>query len=214
MEWLKLDLLASQNVYAAAALLQGMTRLEFSKARSSWLQEWVKTPAIKCAFPQLQQLVVRTVTSVDESVPTVTDMLPLLQSMAEQPLELLHITLGEPVTCGVAAMIRLSRLQQLRELDVQCAYLRYEEDTAMDWSDQVSFASFTPNCLPYLHSVALRNVKLSAESVVAIAFCRSSAAHVALDPHRSPVPSRRHLRHHRRLLPARRGGEHRGAIPR
>ena len=92
------------------------------------------------------------------------DMLPFFQAMAERPLRLLDIRTAEPITFGEAAVAELARCHRLRELLIAAVSASY-----MDWTDPALFTSFSSIYLSRLHTITLHYLKLSAESVTAIA---------------------------------------------
>ena len=95
---------------------------------------------------------------------------PFPQSMVQRPLARLVVRISEPVTCDAAAMAQLARCNRLRELELNFSTLPHlSAQTWVDWSDPSFFAPFSPRCLPCLLSVRLEHVKLSADSVVALA---------------------------------------------
>ena len=174
MEWLHLDLPSEQGVLAATAnAFPRLTRLQIDKIRVGWIEEWTGTREMISAFPLLQECVVHTnhITSLLEvivtgSVPTAVarNMLPFFQSMAERPLRLLDIRIGEPVTFTASDIVQLSRLDRLQQLDFSTGTADW-----MDWADPALFASFSAGCLPCLRFLTLETVRISTEAVVAIA---------------------------------------------
>ena len=177
VEWLQLHLSTSPHVFAAAAPILTLTRLvvQVSTAKPAWLEDWSDSPeALTAGFPQLQECTVHTdwiepdVEAVNgRRVPAARDIRPFLQYMASRPLQRLHITCGEPVAFDTAAMAELARCGQLRELNLSTGL--FADADWMDWRDAALFAPLTAGCFPYLRAVVLQTLKLSAESVVAIA---------------------------------------------
>ena len=177
VEWLSLDINvdASSRLFAAAALLPSLVRLHLSRAGSRWLRQWTSTPAMMTAFPLLQQFIVddsdrdyRAAAVVAPFVATATDILSLLQTMAARPLHVLSIRTGVLVPFDATAMAQLARCHQLRELDLSIG--KHDRTSWMDWRDAALFAPLVPaGCLSCLLSLKLHNVKVSAETVAAIA---------------------------------------------
>ena len=165
IEGLSLDIPNSREVFAAAALMPGLTSLDVGQATEGWLEEWTGTQAMLDAFPLLQECYVR-VRHPKDSMGAARDVLPFLQSMASRPLQRLNIQTGEPVTFDALAIAQLARHHQLNEL---CISIDISSSTAwMDWRDAALFTSLTPNHFPHLRIVMLDNVRMSEESVVAI----------------------------------------------
>ena len=174
---LELNLPAPSEVFAAAALIPDLVRLRVDKTEPGWLTQWTATPELLTAFPLLQECIVdvawahgsQTAIGVSHPQPAATDMLLFMQSMASRPLQLLQLCTGERVKFSAAAMAELARCQQLRELRLQL-YAGLQDGTEWtSWRDVALCAALTRNCFPCLRSIALHSVRLSAESVVAIA---------------------------------------------
>ena len=167
MRSLEIHIATQQGVFAAAALMPELHCLRVYQVRPPWLDEWTPMPDRQLvAFPQLQACLVH-VNVYDNTAPP-TDMVSFLESMATCPLQTLQLRTGQPVTFDAAAIGQLARLDKLEELS-------FSIGTAdivgwVDWTDPALFAAFTsaPGCLRCLQSVLLRNVKLSADSILAI----------------------------------------------
>jgi len=175
MSWLKVGHLAPRSVLAAAALMPGLTHVKLHNM-PGWLEEWSASEERLGAFPQLQGLIMyefgEHLTREQElraPAPADRSMLPLLRAMAARPLRILDIRTHGHVTCSAAAMAQLAQLRQLHTLHWDAYRASNAEDRRMDWTDPTLFASFTAGCLPCLRSVQLRNMRLSAPSVAAIA---------------------------------------------
>ena len=180
---LTLDLTTPVDVFAAAALMSGLTCLQVDQAMPGWLEEWTGTEERRSAFPLLQEYV----SHMDWSCPVWDplahrlhqparpaaaagrDLLPFLQSMAQRPLVRLVVRIPKPVTCNAAAMAQLARCNRLSELEFNFSTRHPSAPTWVDWSDPSLFDTFNARCLPLLLSVRLQHVKLSADSIVALA---------------------------------------------
>ena len=146
---------------------------------AGWLEEWTESEELEGAFPHLQDSVVRVVGKLDEeaawddfffeeALGADRDIVPYLQSMANCPLQRLHISSGEGVALNAAAMAQLARCQELQELSISVGF-HGGEVAWMDWTDPALFESLTAGSLPCLRSFRLLTAKLSAEAVAAIA---------------------------------------------
>ena len=51
----------------------------------------------------------------------------------------------------------------------------------MDWSEPELFAAFSPNCLSCLRSISLKDARLSAESIAAVASAAPQLRQCSLD---------------------------------
>ena len=172
MQQLEVDVLPERGVFAVAALMPGLTRLHVSGARAGWLEEW-EAEEMSAALPLLQELSVyrrheQVAIAADRPPLAARDVRPFLQCMASRPLQKLHIQTGEPLSFHANALAELARCQQLRELHLSTG-LYAEPSGWMDWRDATLLASFAAGTFTHLRSLELNNVKLSAESVVAIA---------------------------------------------
>ena len=192
MERLILNLLYNDDVIGAAALMQGLTRLEISSARQGWLEEWTRTHKRFGAFPLLQECVVHTNQrpadqwTNAETGRAVRSISPFLQCLAEQSLQLLDIRFNA-VTFDAAALTQLARFDQLRELHLSAVAdaspvvvnvtrggvsasmaLPRSVDAGLDKTEPALFTALTPGCFSRLRVIVL-HMSLSAEAVVAVA---------------------------------------------
>ena len=165
MTKLSVCLCSSTRVFAAAAPMAGLTSLSIKRPAPDWLREWTSTQELLSAFPLLERLYVHTTEEQTFQPTTVTDMFAFLQSMADRPLQLLDIGTNDRAGFSAAAMTQLARCQQLRKLCFSFNLTR----VTIDWRDTALFVSFTAGCWPYLHTLELCAVRLSAESVAVIA---------------------------------------------
>ena len=171
---LHLQLPVARDVFAAAALIPGLTALRVVQVRRGWLTEW---PAWQeSAFSQLRELVVHGCgrkyeweeqAAIARGSEAARQLLLFLESIASRPLQILRISIEEQATMEAAAIAQLARCQQLRELSLSVS--RRTESAWMDWRDAELFTVLTPGCFSCLRSVTLETVQLSAEAVVAIA---------------------------------------------
>ena len=166
VEALLLGVPASPELFSAAALIPGLTSLRVSLVRAGWLRAWTKTPLLTTAWPLLKELDVDVWnTLMDEESPA-SDILPLVQSLCPASLEILHINPGERVRFDAAALSLLTSLHRLKTLEVTTFR---GMANCIEWVDSALVTSFTAGCLSELRSLILPKVRLSAESVVAIA---------------------------------------------
>ena len=172
IERLHFEVGAERGVFAAAALMPNLTHLQADQVRSGWLEEWTEMHETT-GFPRLQHLLLRSkwkrVDNRDATrlVAAHEDLLPFLQLMSKCPLERLDIHSGELIRFSAAAMAQLARYQRLLELSIS-TWIDGER-MCLDWTDATLFAAFTFNCLSHLRKISLRTVRLSAETVVALA---------------------------------------------
>ena len=174
--WLNLDIPATAEVFAAAALIRGLTHLRVNQAIPGWLDGWMSTEYRDTAFPLLQEYVLQLGEQpyMQRSRPATTrDLLPFLQSMARRPLVRLVVRTYDDLVSDAAAMAQLARCSQLEELKLDFSSSQHTFESLppkwMDWSDPGFFDAFSARCLSRLRSIRLQHVKLSPSSVVALA---------------------------------------------
>ena len=167
MARLGLDIASTNGVFAAAALMPKLTRLQIQKPTPGWLQTWTGTHDTLTAHPHLEECYVYTYGQLHNNEPaSAEDVQRFFQSMASRPMKVLSITTGQSITFTAAAMAELARCQQLQKLDIAVGI--EDESAWMDWRDAPLFAPFSAGCLSCLRSLRLFTVKLSADAVTAI----------------------------------------------
>ena len=184
MQWLELHIRTPPNVFAAASLMPGLSRLQLL-VKPPWMTDWARTPGMVDALPLLQECIVRADEPVvNEDVGTGKGgVLVFFQSMASRAIQRLSVLTGELVSFDVAIMAQLARCDQLRELQLGVSDRKDVKRTAwMDWTDAALPSAFTANGCPFLRSVRLNTVRLSAELVLAVTSASPQLREVSLDP--------------------------------
>ena len=176
MERLTLEIATSNEMVAAASLMPELTFLDITEARPGWLEGWIGTPQMVTAFPLLQKFMLHASKPRHREPPAAApvpmvnrDILPLFRSMAGCPIQRLVISTDEHFTCSAAAISQLASCHQLRELELDFCNGSIGQGVWIDWTDSTLFSSFTAGCLSNLCVLKLQHVKLSAESMAAIA---------------------------------------------
>ena len=168
IETLSFQLPATNEFLAVAAVITGLTSLEINPMMSAgWLEEWTRSPEMLAAFPLLQRLSIRTDPQKRAEAGTITSMLPFLEQMAGRSLRQLSVHTDGPVIFDAAAMGQLAGWCQLRELDITSAVL--EESEYVHWTKASLSSPCSAKFFPFLRSLTLRKLRLSAESVTDIA---------------------------------------------
>ena len=181
IQTLSFQLPATNEFLAVAAVITGLTSLENNPMRSGdWLEEWTHSPEMLAAFPLLQQLSVRTEPEVRDEPGKVTNMFPFLQQMASRPLRQLSIHTDGRVTFDAAAMAQLAGWCQLRELTITRS--SYGESDCVNGTAPGSLTPHTAKSFPFLRVLTLRKLRMSAESVIAIAAAAPLLARLELTP--------------------------------
>ena len=174
---LSLEVATQADVFAAAALMQGLTSLKVSRANSRWLDGWADAQRLPSAFAQLQYLDVsvrmedeewaerkEAVEEMDRPA-VAAGLASFLQAMAARPLQALSLSAPQLVALDAAVLAQFARLHRLRELTLSALH----PDELMHWDESSLFASWTAGCLPCLRSLALQTVQLTAGAMVTVA---------------------------------------------
>ena len=177
IEVLRLNIVATSDVLSAITLMQGLTHLHVKRAMPGWLEEWTKTEKRLLALPLLQDCIL----SADETrvrrgaregerfLPASRGIQSFFHMMSNRPLQRLSILTDEPIIFDAAAMAQLARCTQLRRLELDLCRGVDDRTAWMDWKDVALFSSFAIRCLSCLTVVKLQHIKLTAESVAAVA---------------------------------------------
>ena len=179
IEWLDLNIAVTPEVLTAAARLPELTRLRLSRALPGCVKQWTTTPGVLEAFPLLADFSLygdqnwRWHADPVDLAGAAADMTPLLEWVAARPIERLVIATSESVSFSAASIAQLARCHQLRQLTLDFNSIPSAKNGSwMDCTAAGLFASLTSDCLPSLHSLTLRHVRLNTPAIFAL----SSAA--------------------------------------
>ena len=175
MYQLRVDTTSSncKSVLAAAALMPKLTHFQVSEHGAGFLEEWTRTEEMVEAFPLLSECVIKMGRCWADERTALIDIFPFLQAMSRRPLQTLRVHTDECATFSTAAMAALANCHRLRELDLHLGTRRRHRVT--DWTDSTHFTLFSTRCLPCLRILKLCCIKVSSDSVIAIA---SAAPHL------------------------------------
>ena len=159
----------NRGLLSAAAALPHLTSFTALNFEPGWLDEWRKLDGLQPRpFAQLDTLELSPLGVMRQSWPNpLSSTLPLFQAIAGLPLTNLRVCTNERVAFGADAIAQLARLDQLELIKFEMG--RPAEGFYADWTKPALFAPLAARCLPRLHKIILRNISLSAESMVHIA---------------------------------------------
>ena len=141
------------------------------------MEQWTSVKGMSAAFPLLRDFTLRADQNwkwmeeqAGRSDATVmSDKLPFFQWLADRPMQRVDIRTGEKVIFTQPATALIGRWQQLQELSLDFSgTLSGQTGGWMDWQYPVLFSTFC-NCYASLRSLQLQQIRLSCQSMSALA---------------------------------------------